>query len=137
MPTLQGFVGSVHGNDWIHAQEFTGIPDLMNGVHVRIQCIVFGHVADALTDLNALMSDVITKHCSFPRGGLYETEYGLQERGFTGSVLTEQTGCTTRNGQVEVVEGHMGSIGLGEFLGLDDWFILHGHLQDAVGEDEP
>ena len=100
----------------------------MNGVHIWVERIVFWHVADALANFHALVSDIITKHRAFTGGRLNQSQNGLEKSGFSRPVLTQQTGGTSGDVDVEVIKGDMGAVSLGERRGLDDWFIRHGPL---------
>ena len=59
---FQALVGALHRDHGIHAEQFPGIPHLMDAVHAGIEGFVFRHVSNALSDAWPLGSDVMPKH---------------------------------------------------------------------------
>ena len=130
-------MGTIQGHNRIHAEQFAGIPHLVDSIHVGVEGIVFRHVADSLPYFDTLGSYVVSQNGALPGGRLYEAKNGFEKRGLSCAVLPQEARGPSRHRDVQVAQGDVWTVGLGQFLGADDRFILHRHLRMDGWQDEP
>ena len=117
---FEALVSPLHGHHRIHAEQFTGVSDLMDAVHARVQRFVFRHVADALPDARPLGSDVMAQNMALSGGHLDEAEEGFEQRRFPCAVGAQQPRGACLDLKIEGVQRHMLPVGFGQRLRVHD-----------------
>ena len=79
-------MGSLNSRIGIHAKQFTGVSNLMNGFHIGDEAIIFRHVSNSLSNLGTFGGDVVAEDFAAPAGQCNESKNRLEKGRFSSTI---------------------------------------------------
>ena len=125
---FEHFVRPTEGLVGGKSAEFARVGDVLDGGEARDVTVLFGHVADRLSDLEVVFADLASEDGAASVGGVDESEQGFDQRRFACPVGAEESDAAFGDGDGEVSQRDEVAVADGEVSDVGDGRSFQGAI---------